>query len=75
MIGLYRDDSLACFANVSGPQTDWIKKDFVDIFKSEFLINIACDAVLKIVKFLDVNLNLSNDKYQSYNMPGNSPII
>ena len=34
--GIYRDDGLACFKNVSGPQSDRIRKFFVNILKKEF---------------------------------------
>ena len=67
-------DRLACFESISGPQADRIRKDFISIFKNEFHLNIVCDANLKIDNFLDVTLNLSNDKYQPYNKPGNSPL-
>ena len=34
--GLYRDDGLACFENISGPQADRIRKDFINnIFRKE----------------------------------------
>ena len=66
---------LACFEKISEHQTNRIRKECVDIFKSKLLINIACDTILKIVNFLDVNLNLSKDKYQSYSKPRNSPNI
>ena len=52
--GFYRDDDLACFKKISGPQTDRIRKDFINIFSKEFQLNIDCEANLKIVNFLDV---------------------
>ena len=34
--GIYRDDGLASFKNVSGPQSDRIRKLFVNILRKEF---------------------------------------
>ena len=34
-VGLYRDDGLACFENVSGPQAEKIRKDVIKIFKTK----------------------------------------
>ena len=34
-VGLYRDDGLACFENVSGPQAKKFRKDAIKIFKQE----------------------------------------
>ena len=36
MVYIYRDDGLACFESVSGPQADRIRKDFICIFRKEF---------------------------------------
>ena len=57
--GLYRDDGLAVFRNISGPQAEKIKKEFQRIFKQNHLdITILCN--LKIVNYLDVTLNLND---------------
>ena len=73
-IGLYRDDGLACFGYTSGHQTDRIKKDFIKIFKEDSDLSITCETNLKAVNFLDVTLNLTTRKYQSYNKPDNNPL-
>ena len=58
-IGLYRDDGLAIFKNVSGSDVEKIKKDKQKLFKYNHLnITIQCD--LKIVNYPDVTFNLSN---------------
>ena len=58
-VGLYRDDGLAVFKNVSGPQADRIRKHFHAIFKQNGLdLEISCN--LKAVNYLDVNLNLED---------------
>ena len=36
--GIYRDDGLASFKNVNGPQSDRIRKFFVNILRKEFQI-------------------------------------
>ena len=63
-IGLYRDDGLAVLRNVSGHQSDKLKKEFQDIFKENDLkIEIRCN--LKIVDYLDATLNLNDGTYKS----------
>ena len=57
--GIYRDDVLACFKHVRGPKADRIRKDFINIFRKEFLQSIVCETNLKIVNFLDVMLDLT----------------
>ena len=69
---LYRDDGLACFGYISEPKADRTRKNFVKIFKEDFDLGITCKTNLKPVNFLDVTLNLTNEKYQSYNKPDNN---
>ena len=57
-VSLYKDDGLASFENVSGPQAEKIRKDVIKIFKQEFDLNITSETNLKIVNFLNVTLNL-----------------
>ena len=71
--GLQRDDGLACFENISGPQADRIRKDFINIFRKEFQLNIVCETNLKIVNFLDVTLDLTTGKYKPYKKPAIYP--
>ena len=52
-IGLYRDDGLAIFKNVSGSKAEKIKKDIQKLFKDNHL-NITIQCNLKIVNYLDV---------------------
>ena len=63
-----RDDGFACFENISGPQADQIKKDFINIFinifRKEFHLSIVCETNLKIVNILDVLLDLTAGKYK-----------
>ena len=63
-IGLYRDDGLAVFKNISGPQSERIKKDFQKTFQHHGLeIVIKCN--LKVVDYLDVTLNLTNEAFKA----------
>ena len=58
-IGLYRDDGLAVFKNISDPQAEKIKKYFQNIFcKNNSNIIVKCS--LKIVNYLDATSNLSD---------------
>ena len=67
-IGLYRDDGLAVFRNVSGAHCEKIKKEFQKLFWQHGLkLIIKCN--LKIVDFLDVTLNLTDSTYKPYHKP------
>ena len=45
-IGLYRDDGLAIFKNISGPKSEKIKKDIQKLFKENQLdIFIQCNMI------------------------------
>ena len=72
--GLYGDDGLAYFENISGPQGDRIRKNFINIFRKEPQLNIVCETNLKIVNFSDVTLDLTTGKYKPDNKPGNIPL-
>ena len=58
-IGLYRDDGLAIFKNVSGSKAEKIKKDIQKLFKENYL-NITIHCNLKIFNYLAVTFNRSN---------------
>ena len=66
--GLYRDDGLAVFRNVSGTQSEQIKKDFQRIFKENHLnIEISCNRT--IVDYLDATLNLNDGSHRPFHKP------
>ena len=69
---LYRDDGLAVFSNISGPQADRIKKDIKRIFV-ELGLKIEIKTNLKIVDFLDVTFNLTNGMYYPFKERNNTP--
>ena len=61
-LSLYRDDGLAIFKNVSGPDSEKIKKHFCKLFIDHDLeLTIQCNR--KVANFLDVTLNLENSTY------------
>ena len=67
-VGLYRDDGLAAFKNMSGPQAERVKKDIQKIFKDKGLeIIIQCN--LKVVDYLDLTFNLNDGSYRPYRKP------
>ena len=72
--GLYRDDGLCCFHDISGPDSERIKKDLVKLFKDRFNLRITIQTNLKIVDFLDVTFNLTNGTYQPYSKPNSQPV-
>ena len=72
-LGLYRDDGLGITRNLSGPQTERLKKEVVKLFKSHNLkITIECN--LHQVDFLDITLDLRTGKYRPYRKPNDSPL-
>ena len=69
-IGIYRNDGLAIFINISGPKSEKIKKDIQKLFKeNELDIIIQCN--MKTVNYLDVTLNLENSTYRPYQKENN----
>ena len=67
-IGLYRDDGLAVFRNISGKEADTIRKHFSAVFKLNGLsLEIECNQ--KIVNYLDVTLNLEDGTYRPFRKP------
>ena len=69
-IGLYRDDGLAIFKNISGPKLEKVKNDIQKLFKGNGLdIVIQCN--MKTVNFLDVTLDLENSTYRPYQKQNN----
>ena len=70
-IGLYRDDGLAVFKNMSARSLDKARKDFSKIL-GELGLQIIAQSNLKIVNYLDVTLNLTTAKYYPYRKPDNN---
>ena len=72
-IGLYRDDGLAVFKNISGPTAERIKKDIARHFKNHEL-NITIQTNMKAVNYLDVTFNLNSGTYYPYRKPNDQPL-
>ena len=69
-LGLYRDDGLAVFKNVSGPESERIKKNFQSLFK-KYGLGIIIECNKKVVDYLDITFNLKDGTYKSYHKPDN----
>ena len=69
-IGLYRDDGLSCFDNISGPDSEKLKKKLFKIFKSNGL-NRAVECNLAVTDVLDVTFDLKSATYYPYIKPNN----
>ena len=70
--GLYRDDGLA-ISNLNPRDTENIKKTICEVFKS-YDLSITIEANLKVVNFLDVQLDLEKGIYKPY-IKQNDPIM
>ena len=71
-IGLYRDDGLAVSSGTNR-QTEIIKKKICKVFEKNKL-SVTIEANSKIVNFLDVTLDLTNDTYKPYMKDNDAPL-
>ena len=71
-IGLYRDDGLAVFRNMTGRDADKTRKTFIKIVNSLDL-RIAIQTNMKTVNILDVTLNRTNGVNSPYRKPNDKP--
>ena len=72
-IGLYRDDGLAILENSSGPESERMKKNIINVFQQHGL-KITADTNLIQTNFLDVTFNLTSGKYWPYRKPNDQPL-
>ena len=71
-VGVYRDDGLVIAHKYSGPQMDRSRQNIVAFFKQPgFQITIEIN--LKVTDFLDIYLDLENDKFYLYRKPNDTP--
>ena len=70
--GLYRDDGLIVVNNATGPKADRIRKDITELFKSEGL-KITVETNTSTTNFLDITLDLDNNRFCPYTKPNNTP--
>ena len=71
-VGLYRDDGLA-FSNEKPCEVEKTKKQICKIFSDNGL-KVKIEANHKVIDFLDVTLNLKNEKFYPYMKDGNRPV-
>ena len=62
LVGLYRVDGLAVVTNLSGTEFARKRKVIIKLFK-EYCFNITIQTNLKIINFLDVEINLDTSIY------------
>ena len=71
-VGLYRDGGLGIFRNLSGPEIERVRKEIITIFK-ECGLSLTTKTNLKVVQFLDIELDLINNTYRPYKKPNGNP--
>ena len=68
IMGLYRDDGLETFKNMSGPEVERKKNELVKIFKNDGL-SITVKTNIKTADFFDIHFDLVKKIYQPYKKP------
>ena len=68
--GLYRDDVLAVLKNISGRESEPVKKIIKKIFK-EHGLDIIIQCKMKVVNYLDFTFNINDGTYKHYTKPNN----
>ena len=71
--GLYRDDGLATFNNMSGRQQEQMKQKLHRIFNHHGL-KITIETNLTTTNFLDVTFNLRSGSYKPFRKPNDRPL-
>ena len=72
-VGLYKDGGLGIFRNLSGPEIERVRKEIITIFK-ECGLSLTTKTNLKVVQFLDIELDLINNTYRPYKKPNGNPM-
>ena len=72
LVGVYRDDGLAVSA-ATKRQNENIKKDICKIFTQNGL-SITIDANMKVVNFLDINLDLNTGEFKPFMKENDNPV-
>ena len=67
-VGLYRDDGLGIFRNLSRPDIERKKKDIIKMFKS-FGLSVTVTTNVASANYIDVNIDLTKDIYKPYRKP------
>ena len=69
--GPYRDDGLAIVKNMSGPESEKVKKKLQVLFK-KFDLNLIIECNKTTVNYVEITLNLSDGTYKPYQEPENT---
>ncbi len=72
-VGLYRDDGLLLLDGTGGRLADRARKDLHEIFH-QLDLKITAEINNHNANFLDVTLNLQEEKYSPYMKPNNDPL-
>ena len=72
VIGVYRDDGLTVFRNIGPRPADNLRTRITKCF-DRLALKIAIQSNLKIVNYLDVTFNLTNNSYYPYRKLDNPP--
>ena len=72
-VGLYRDDGLLLLKGTGGRQAELARKQLHETFK-KFNLRITAEINYHTVNFLDVTLDLKEERYIPYRKPNNDPL-
>ena len=72
-VGLYRDDGLGIFRNLSRPSIERRKKEIIKVIKS-FRLSSTVRTNVTPANYLDVSFDLTTDVYKPYSKPNDEPI-
>ena len=72
-VGLYRDDGLGIFRNLSRPNMERKKKEITKIFES-FGLSITVTTNVASANYLENNFDLTKDIYKPYRKPNDEPV-
>ena len=73
LVRLYKDNALTIVRNISGPEIERKRKVLIKLLK-ECGLNLTVQTILKIVNFLDVEMNLDTGTYRPYRKPDDMPV-
>ena len=69
-LGLYLDDGLVVFKNISGPESERIKKNFQSLYK-KYGLEIIIECNRKVANYLEVTFKLKDGIYKPYHKRDN----
>ena len=72
-VRLYRDDGFGILRKLSGPQIERVREEIIKIFEERGL-SITTKTNVKVIQFLDIELDLINNTYRPYKKPDDNPM-